>query len=529
LILVTAYSPLLRNLLIYGLSLPLAIYLGYLLALPLTYPIIITIGLVLLVLLVPLLLRWHHTWLVVFWNATLVIPFVPGQLSFRLSLVWLSLGISVFQLMLNRRMKFLSAPSVTRPLLFLAVVVLVTAKLRGGVGLSVLGSQVMGGKRYVLLLSAVAGYFALINRRLNPRRAMLCLSLFLLGGATEAIGDTLPLLPSALRPIFWLIPPSAGAVTEVMGIQEASSVGVAVHRWAGLGLAFGSVFYVLLARYGIQGIVHPRRVGRLLLFLVAFAGAVYGGFRSHLIMFILTFVLLFWMEGLYRSRLLPFFILSFILGGALVVGFSNRLPPSIQRTLSFLPLKLDPDIVREAQGSTDWRVEIWRRVIPTIPQYLLLGKGLGIDPTEMAAANLSQSFKMAGVATGEGSELAGDYHNGPLSIIIPFGIWGVIGLLWFFWASLRVLYRNYKFGNPEYIFANRFLLAYFATRVLMYFFVFGSFYSDLLMFTGLVGLSVTLNGGVAKRPVLAVVRRTVPIRPHFRPLTPHPALPWPTL
>jgi O-Antigen ligase len=522
---VTAYSPLLRNLLIYGFSLPLAIYLGFLLSEPLSYSTIIGIGLVLVVLVVPLLLRWHHTWLIVFWNANLLIPFAPGQLSFRMALVWLSLGLSILQLMLNRRMRFLSAPSVSMPLLFLGAVVLATANLRGGFGLSVLGSSVLGGKRYLLLLTAIAGYFALINRRLHPRRAMLCLSLFLLGTMTEAIGDTLPLLPSALRPIFWLFPASSAAVMEIYGIQEAGSGGEVVHRWAGLAGALGTIAYLMLARYGVQGIIHPRRVGRFLLFLLSFAGGVYGGFRSQLMMVALTFILLFWMEGLYRSRLLPLFVLSFVLAGTLVVGFSNRLPYSMQRSLSFLPLKLNPEVVREAQASTDWRLQIWQRVIPTIPQYLLLGKGLGIDPTELAAANISQSFKMAGVSTGEGSEIAGDYHSGPLSLIIPFGIWGVIGFLWFLWASLRVLYRNYKFGSPEYTIANRFLLAYFVMRVLTYFFVFGSLYSDLITFTGLIGLSISMNGGVARKPVMAVVRRLVLIRPRLRPLTPRPALP----
>jgi len=30
-----------------------------------------------------------------------------------------------------------------------------------------------------------------------------------------------------------------------------------------------------------------------------------------------------------------------------------------------------------------------------------------------------------------GAELAGDYHNGPLSVIIPFGVFGVIAFVWF--------------------------------------------------------------------------------------------------
>jgi hypothetical protein len=49
---------------------------------------------------------------------------------------------------------------------------------------------------------------------------------------------------------------------------------------------------------------------------------------------------------------------------------------------------------------------------------------------------------------------------------------------------------------------NRFLLAYFITKTIFFFCVFGNFYSDLAMFTGLVGVSISLNGGIARRFVL---------------------------
>ena len=62
-----------RGLLVYSLCLPLAIVLGYMLATPLDPVSFLTIGLVLALLVTPLLLRWHHPWLVFFWNASAVI------------------------------------------------------------------------------------------------------------------------------------------------------------------------------------------------------------------------------------------------------------------------------------------------------------------------------------------------------------------------------------------------------------------------------------------------------------------------
>src|ERR1051325_4648121 len=104
-----------------------------------------------------------------------------------------------------------------------------------------------------------------------------------------------------------------------------------------------------------------------------------------------------------------------------------------------------------------------------------------------------------GQETGLGNSFVGDYHNGPLSVIIPFGIFGSIAFLWFLGASFKVLRANYKYGDHDCFHVNTFLLAYFIAKVILFFVIFGGFYSDLPMFIGIIGFSITYNGGVAKR------------------------------
>jgi len=58
------------------------------------------------------------------------------------------------------------------------------------------------------------------------------------------------------------------------------------------------------------------------------------------------------------------------------------------------------------------------------------------------------------------------------------------------------------------------LLSYFIAKTLLFLAIFGGFYSDLVGFVGLIGFSITLNGGVAKRAP-AVRPQLVPVR--FRP------------
>ena len=163
----------------------------------------------------------------------------------------------------------------------------------------------------------------------------------------------------------------------------------------------------------------------------------------------------------------------------------------VQRTLSFLPVNVDFDVRQSTEASTEWRVEMWKRVLPDVPKYLLKGKGFNLSADEVYWAN-QNSLRSGEVATG--SQVAGDYHNGPLSIVIPFGIWGVIGIGWFWFAAVRFLHHNYRFGDPALHRINTVLMALFVAKMLFFLFIFGAFYSDLFFFTGLAGLAVSLNG-----------------------------------
>jgi hypothetical protein len=62
-----------------------------------------------------------------------------------------------------------------------------------------------------------------------------------------------------------------------------------------------------------------------------------------------------------------------------------------------------------------------------------------------------------------------------------------------------VLYSNYRWGDPKLHRLNTFLLAFFVARLLFYFTLYGQFDLDLMVFTGTVGLSLSLNGGVSRR------------------------------
>jgi hypothetical protein len=153
---------------------------------------------------------------------------------------------------------------------------------------------------------------------------------------------------------------------------------------------------------------------------------------------------------------------------------------------------------------------MWRIVLPDIPKYLLVGKGFSFSGTDLT---LTQESHKRGLAQAyEETLVSGNYHNGILTTIIPFGIFGMIGLLWFLCAAYSVLNRNYKYGDPEFKNVNTFLFAFFLARVLFFFAFYGQLDLDLVLFTSVAALSVSINGGVA-----ALKTQSAKSEPVFKP------------
>lgn len=67
-------------------------------------------------------------------QANAVIFVVPGRPTAGLTMIANSMGLSLLQHTLNKNYIFVHVPAIARPLIFLTAVVLVTAKLKGGIG-----------------------------------------------------------------------------------------------------------------------------------------------------------------------------------------------------------------------------------------------------------------------------------------------------------------------------------------------------------------------------------------------------------
>ncbi len=507
----------LRSFMTLAVALPMAIVIGYMLATGASNPdyiTILTLALVLAVLAIPYLLKNHHLWLIFSWNMTTLVFILPGRPNLWLVMAFVSLGFVILQRAIDPNKKLTNSPSIVWPLVVLGIVVVLTAFYRGGFGLRAMGSDAVGGRRYLLILGAIAGYIAMSGRQIPKDKVWLYVGLFFLGGLTNLLADALPFVPQSMYFIFWMFPVDKSP----FGAPEVMNEGIG--RYYGLTVGCLCFCFYLMARYGIRGMLEGRKIWRFGLLMLVGAVSLFGGFRSFFILAVFSFIFHFYFEGMLRSRYTPFLIGFAILTATFGAVFPQQLPMSVQRAISFLPLDVDPLARLDALSSSLWRKNMWESLIPEIDQYWIIGKGY-----TMNGSDLDLLAKLAEGSTEKSAELAsmaGDYHNGPLSVLLPFGILGTIAFLWFFFAAFRGLYFNWRYGDLDLIHVNSLLLALFCARGLLFFFIFGGFYGDIANFVGLIGFSVSLNGGI-RQPVYepVVVRQPTVARPRI----PMPQLP----
>ncbi len=478
---------------IYAVILPLAVFIGWLVSGDMTKSSFGMLAAIVFVLLTPLLLKWHYPVMVFSWSTYITIFFLPGEPALWMLMAGLNFGIAILNRIMLKRQAFLPAPAITLALLALAAVVCITAQLKGGMGLRILGGGSQGGKAYYFIFAAIIGYFALASQPIRPDQAKTYITLFFLPAVISAGSNLIYYAGPSFYFLFLVVPIGFAAV------QANSELSGGISRLGGFAVAATAVSLYLLATNGVRSLL--TRWWKVALFFLMLVLGSMGGYRSTIISMGLLCVILFVLERLHRTPLLPALALTGILTFCVMLPFTEKLPRSIQRTLSFLPIKIDPQVLAEAQGSTEWRLHMWEALIPSLPKYFWLGKGYSLNPTDLYLSQ--QAMRYSRAPDYESDLIVGNYHNGPLSIYIPFGIFGTIAFFAFLGLALRALYRNYRYGRDELKIYNRFLFAYFLSRTIFFIVAFGSFHSELYIFTGIMGLSVALNHGVCRKPVSA--------------------------
>lgn len=434
-------------------------------------------------LLLPLVIRWYHPLLLLCWNCTIAFVFLPKEPSLRLCMVGLGAILTIGSIAIQRRSHFAKLSPLAWGFVFFTVVILGTAQLRGGLGFSSMGSAQFGARIYAEYLLAVGGYFILSSWRIPIQHAQLCVGLFFGGAITWGISHMIDLLPRSFALFHLLFP-----VVDDLHLREGSYEG----RW-GTGFSNFSlqILTLLYCWYGIRGLTMPTKPWRTLAGFAVFLIGMIPGFRLFLIMASLQFFLQSILEGFWRTRRILVFFILLLVTSIVVVSNTRFLPLPIQRTISFLPVDVDPVVKRSSMSTASWRWDLFLYAMPDVYRYFWFGKGLGVD-VRQASIGEDRNILKGPAQAFYLNYLFGNYQNGFQATIIPFGIWGLIGMYWVQLAGLRMLWRHHRNRHPELQTINTGILA--AYLMLIIYFPFQGWPQyDFPTMAGMLGFSSALN------------------------------------
>lgn len=365
---------------------------------------------------------------------------IPGQPNSLLLGQALFLGFCI-QLFLMRKLRYKLAWTELEFWIMILTLFVVQVYVRNPVGVNIFGGDTVGGKGYFLYALALTStlLFCVLRVPANELKWILPLSIFggLMNAAISVLGTLIPTI-GYYTGSGYMASTDNGYENQVVDSQSTT-------RILFLGV-FGNNVSLWVASY-ISPLKACLRPLLAVLILAALAAAMLSGFRNNLASVGLTLLL-----GIaYRSGFsgVVISVLGGIGGLALiaVVNTMHPLPPNIQRSLTFLPGTWDERYKLDAEGSTEWRVEIWREVLLTDRwiQNKLLGDGLGYSSAELAAQKNSRLGARAGISgfdTFRDSILSnGDYHSGPVSTI---RVIGYIGLIFFLLAQIRLAVHAHR-------------------------------------------------------------------------------------
>lgn len=369
----------------------------------------------------------------------------------------------------------------------LLAVMIIQVYLRNPVGINMFGSSVVGGKPYFMVGLAFVTMIFYGNMIVKPQdlkwvmwisvgmalisgpAKMLRGEFGTTGSAEESYGDK-PIDPRAAGRVNFLNP-------------------------------LATVPAKLLSSFisPLKACFHPLWV---LVLLFTMAAAAMSGYRNTV-----ALVGLIYLAGIAYHSGGKGMIISGLLGvvalGALSgLNLVHPLPPNVQRALSPFPGTWEERYVRQAESSTEWRVEMWKEALLTDHwiENKWLGDGLGMSRLELARSKSLQEgafrHNISGLSVHqENAMIDGNYHSGPVQTIRTVGY---VGLVILFLAQIRLATRAHRLlmrckGTAWYHVALFYMIPL-IIQPIYFTFIFGDFRGGAVgLFLGLAGYKLLDN------------------------------------
>lgn len=360
------------------------------------------------------------------------------SLAFLLQLVFVG-GEILNQLAGKKKLNY---PKSSKFLFIFLILLAVTAKVRG-FGIYMLGGSSIGGLDYIIFGTRIAFIaFALAYVNTYPMDIKKLYRFVLIG----------TLVYFAFNMLVYLFPATTGAVTKFCNVMFAlggSDVAELIAQGAGATRRIYALYYVpfALMPYVMR---QPALKKRILLGAGCMVLAALSGFRTALVIVVTLFafaeLVVYKMnvsKGLFITGLLVVFL------GASWVALP-LMDARIQRAYTIIPGFKDRASATSrlsAAGSDEWRMNLYAVCVKNMPQYLLVGRGLGDDLSVVYERVVIRGGQI--MSPQEAAEYAYSMHAYHLAIFELFIEYGAIaGCL--FLAAFFLLLRQGRLRLREF-------------------------------------------------------------------------------
>lgn len=365
-----------------------------------------------------------------FWMATIVTLGsgitlgLHGGANLHLALM---LGFVILTLIKSSIWRRLSAPPSLprRACVAMILIVIFTATWRGW-GLKMLDSKLWGGMQYVSLIASLLFYIYSTHVTVSQINLKRTLGWFFLVSLVPAAASlSVQFLPGAN----WI-----RSFIEIGDQAEQQWQASEVTRWT-----FMQYPAVWIGAAGLFLYDRHSRITPMVLLAAALSFVMLGLSGHRTVVVLLGLTVLVYMTIRQRTASFPQFLKFAGLLALLLTAlyfFAGNLPLSFQRPFAWLPgIGITHEAGESAAVTSQWRIELWRQLLPMLPDYLWIGRGLAYVTTEANAAAVLASDRATQYVYFAAIH---NYHNGPLWLVLDLGLAGfVAGLVFMLGGIVR--------------------------------------------------------------------------------------------
>ncbi len=332
-----------------------------------------------------------------------------------------------------------------------------------GCGFKFLGSSYWGGMQYVQLIFSLSFFYYSSQVKVPAKRLEKVVKLYFWLTLVPVVLTMLTPYISGLSFLRGVI-----RIQDLSQIEGADSGGM--HRFQSLHLPAAVLGYLSFLLFDREFKFSVKMI------CVTGGSFVLAGLSGHRVviaklgLMAAVYSIIRWRKIPLVQRLRVVFVAVCLLG-TLYVSV-NKMPFEYQRMVSILPgINADAMAVRDAESSSNWRLDLWRELVPMIPEYLWAGRGLGYNLREAYGA-----YTLASDSKTQHQFLIAThgYHSGPLMVLLDFGLPGALLLSGFFITAIRRYGKRLSWGYSPFM-SSAYVVFYsiFVSYILFFLLVFG--------------------------------------------------------